>query len=84
MKRRTLIGLAMAACLAVLSAFIAVIGANNAYAASTQQTFLTFYGWWDNTPPGGDIAFPKIHSTAAPSTTESCALPRWIQRTPRT
>jgi hypothetical protein len=54
----------MAACLAVLSAFIAVIGVNNAYAASTQQTFLTFYGWWDNTPPGGDIAYPKIHSTA--------------------
>ncbi|MEV6522680.1 discoidin domain-containing protein [Longispora sp. NPDC051575] len=35
-----------------------------AQAATTQQTFLTFYGWWDNTPPGGDIAYPQIHSTA--------------------
>jgi hypothetical protein len=35
-----------------------------ASAASTQQTFLTFYGWWDNTPPGGDIAYPQIHNTA--------------------
>jgi hypothetical protein len=64
MKRRTVTGLAMVACLAALSAFIAVFAVNNAYAASTQQTFLTFYGWWDNTPPGGDIAYPKIHSTA--------------------
>jgi hypothetical protein len=35
-----------------------------ASAATTQQTFLTFYGWWDNTPPGGDIAYPQIHNTA--------------------
>jgi hypothetical protein len=35
-----------------------------ASAATTQQTFLTFYGWYDNTPPGGDIAYPQIHNTA--------------------
>jgi hypothetical protein len=63
-SRRRLTALAVAASLAVLSAFIAVLGINNAYAATTQQTFLTFYGWWDNTPPGGDISYPKLHSTA--------------------
>ncbi|GAA2025784.1 hypothetical protein GCM10009839_25020 [Catenulispora yoronensis] len=26
--------------------------------------FLTYYGWWDNTPPGGDISYPKLHKTA--------------------
>jgi hypothetical protein len=24
----------------------------------------TFYGWWDNAPPGGAIAHPVIHATA--------------------
>ncbi len=42
----------------------ALIGAGTASAATTQPTFLTFYGWWDNTPPGGDIAYPQIHDTA--------------------
>ncbi|MBD0740075.1 hypothetical protein [Streptomyces sp. CBMA29] len=36
-----------------------------AAAASTdRQTFLTFYGWYDNTPPGGDISCPGPHETA--------------------
>jgi hypothetical protein len=42
----------------------ALIGASPASAATTQPTFLTFYGWWDNTPPGGDISYPRIHDTA--------------------
>jgi hypothetical protein len=42
----------------------ALIGASPAGAATTQPTFLTFYGWWDNTPPGGDISYPRIHDTA--------------------
>ncbi|MEV5718069.1 discoidin domain-containing protein [Amycolatopsis mediterranei] len=42
----------------------ALIGAGTASAATTQPTFLTFYGWWDNTPPGGDISYPQIHGTA--------------------
>ena len=32
--------------------------------AAPQQVFWTFYGWYDNTPPGGDIAYPQIHNTA--------------------
>lgn len=42
----------------------ALTGGGTANAATTQQTFLTFYGWWDNTPPGGEIAYPRIHDTA--------------------
>ncbi|SFW92238.1 discoidin domain-containing protein [Amycolatopsis australiensis] len=43
---------------------LATAGAPAANAATTQPTFLTFYGWWDNTPPGGDISYPQIHGTA--------------------
>src|SRR2546430_10821742 len=64
MNRRALIALMAAACLAVISAFSGLLGSSPAYAATTQQTFLTFYGWWDNTPPGNGISFPKIHSGA--------------------
>lgn len=39
--------------------------------ATTEQTFLTFYGWWDNTPPGGDISYPQIHQTAGGTGTYS-------------
>ncbi|MFD1048949.1 ricin-type beta-trefoil lectin domain protein, partial [Kibdelosporangium lantanae] len=59
--RRRAAGIVVTLTLLVLSAFGAAAPAS---AATTQQTFLTFYGWWDNTPPGGDIAYPQIHSTA--------------------
>ncbi len=42
----------------------ALAGSGTASAATTQPTFLTFYGWWDNTPPGGDISYPQLHGTA--------------------
>jgi hypothetical protein len=52
----------------VVTLFLALAGAlaggTPANAETTQPTFLTFYGWWDNTPPGGDIAYPQIHDTA--------------------
>src|SRR5437763_5569085 len=60
MSRRALV--ATAAVLLALG--FGMAGVIPAYAATTQQTFLTFYGWWDNTPPGGDISFPRIHDTA--------------------
>ncbi|SDW55329.1 Ricin-type beta-trefoil lectin domain-containing protein [Amycolatopsis xylanica] len=53
-----------AAALITLITISGLVGAAPAGAATTQQTFMTFYGWWDNTPPGGDIAYPKIHDTA--------------------
>jgi hypothetical protein len=31
---------------------------------TTVRARTTFYGWWDNTPPGGAIAHPVIHATA--------------------
>ncbi|GAB3972761.1 hypothetical protein GCM10029978_050620 [Actinoallomurus acanthiterrae] len=61
MVRRAFGAALIVACLA----FLGLQGASQASAASkTQQTFLTFYGWWDNTPPGGDISYPQIHDTA--------------------
>ncbi len=41
-----------------------LLGAAPAHAATTYPMFLTFYGWYDNTPPGGDIAYPQIHGSA--------------------
>src|SRR5882762_7137241 len=64
MKRRAVIALLTAFCMAVLSVVIGVVGAAPARAATTQQTWLTFFGWWDNTPPSGDIAHPVIHNSA--------------------
>jgi hypothetical protein len=64
MNRRTRVAILAAACLGVLTAITGVVVSLPAYAATTQQTFLTFYGWYDNTPPGNDISHPKIHSGA--------------------
>ncbi|MBP2327886.1 hypothetical protein JOF56_008271 [Kibdelosporangium banguiense] len=57
MRRRAL-------CTVVLLVLMSVFTGVPANAATTYPMFLTFYGWWDNTPPGGDIAYPQIHNTA--------------------
>jgi hypothetical protein len=47
-----------------------LVGGNTASAtpgsssASTQQAFITMYGWYDNTPPSASISYPRIHQTA--------------------
>ena len=64
MKRRTLAATVAAASLVLVTAITGLVGATVANAATTQQAFLTFYGWWDNTPPGNAISYPKIHSGA--------------------
>jgi hypothetical protein len=64
MNRRVLGTIAATAVLAMAAAFTGLFGASSALAASTQQMFLTFYGWYDNTPPGADISYPQIHDTA--------------------
>src|SRR2546429_8120828 len=64
MNRRARIAVLAAACFGVVTAVSGVVVGLPAYAATTQQTFLTFYGWYDNTPPGNDISFPKLHSGA--------------------
>ena len=64
MKRRALAATVAAAAVVLVSAVTGLLGGAFAQAATTQQTFLTFYGWYDNTPPGNGIAYPKIHSGA--------------------
>ncbi|MFJ1584087.1 discoidin domain-containing protein [Streptomyces sp. NPDC088197] len=61
-------------CALVLAVMAALVGATPyasaapkspaAAAATDRQAFLTFYGWYDNTPPGGDISYPGLHDTA--------------------
>jgi hypothetical protein len=63
MSRRALAS-TFAAALCVLTAAFAGLSAAPATAASTSSMFVTFYGWYDNTPPGNDIAYPQIHSGA--------------------
>ena len=64
MSRRTLVTVAAVAVMVGMVAVGGLLRGGQAYAASSQQTFLTFYGFFDNTPPSADIAFPKIHKTA--------------------
>ena len=64
MNRRALGALVTTACLTAVAAVAGLLGGSPAQAATTQQTFLTFYGWYDNTPPGGDISYPRLHDTA--------------------
>jgi 3D (Asp-Asp-Asp) domain-containing protein len=45
-------------------------GTSDATSGRSQSVYLTFYGWPDNSPPGGAIAYPKnggfatVHNTA--------------------
>jgi hypothetical protein len=69
MVRRALGAALVAVCLFAASAALVLSGALSggpqaSAATATQQTFITFYGWYDNTPPGGDISYPKLHDTA--------------------
>jgi F5/8 type C domain/Ricin-type beta-trefoil lectin domain len=64
MSRRALAAVTAAAFIVMISAFGGLLRGTSAFAAETQQTFLTFYGWYDNTPPGADISYPQIHQTA--------------------
>lgn len=54
----------LAAVALVFSGAVLPAAASSASPSASQQTFLTFYGWWDNTPPGADIAHPVLHNTA--------------------
>jgi len=64
-RRRTLTASVLTACIALLTAVVAMLaGAPSAGASTTQKAYLTFYGYWDNTPPGSAIAYPQIHQTA--------------------
>jgi hypothetical protein len=69
---RRLITAFAALCLGIGAALGLIAAPAQAVAsATTEQTFLTFYGWWDNTPPGGAISYPQIHQTAGGTGTYS-------------
>lgn len=68
----TLIAAALTA-LALITATL--FSSSAAYAASSnQKTYLTFYGWYDNTPPGCGIAYPEVHTCAGGTGTYSDPL----------
>jgi hypothetical protein len=71
MKRRTLMA-ALAAFALVIASFTALATHAAPAQASTSRTFyVTLYGWPDNSPPGGAIAYPGLHSTAGGTGTYS-------------
>ena len=62
--------------LVVLAAVIALLAAAGvrvapARAATTDDIYVTLYGWNDNSPPGCDIAYPQLHSCAGGAGTYS-------------
>jgi len=57
--------------LGLSSALLVLAGALSVQASSTYTMYCTCYGWLDNDPPGGAIAYPQIHSTAGGSGTYS-------------
>ena len=73
MRRRTTLTSLIAVAVAVLGMLAAmVLTSAPAYASSSsQKVYLTFYGWYDNTPPGCAIAYPDIHQCAGGTGTYS-------------
>ena len=39
-------------------------GGSDAGGGTTDSVYMTFYGWWDNSPAGASIAYPSIHQLA--------------------
>ena len=73
MRRRAIITSAITGFTVVMAILASMLFISTpAYAAgTTQQVWLTFYGWYDNTPPGAAIAYPEIHQTAGGTGTYS-------------
>ena len=80
MKRRSLL-IALAAIAVVLGTVISQVGtassASSAPTSTSKSFYVTLYGWPDNSPPGGDIAYPKsdgyptLHNSAGGTGTYS-------------
>lgn len=64
MMRRRLVASLVTACVGVISGVGALASSGGASAATTTNMFVTYYGWYDNSPPGNDIAYPDLHSGA--------------------
>ena len=73
MRRRAIITSVVTVAATLLGLMAAMLFTSTpAYAAGTdQQVWLTYYGWYDNTPPGCAIAYPDIHSCAGGTGTYS-------------
>ncbi|GAA4253023.1 discoidin domain-containing protein [Dactylosporangium darangshiense] len=64
MQRRALVSAIAAACVSVLAVIGVVAATGPAEAATNTKAFFTLYGWYDNTPPSAEIAYPSVHDEA--------------------
>ena len=67
MKRPALLASIASVAIVVASAVGLMIAGSTAQASpasTTTKMFVTYYGWYDNSPPGGDIAYPGLHNSA--------------------
>ena len=67
MKRPALLASIASAALVVASAVGLMLAGSTAQASpasTTTNMFVTYYGWYDNSPPGAGIAYPGLHNTA--------------------
>ena len=65
MRRRATLASLVTVAVTLLGIVAALlVSSTPAYASSTQKVYLTFYGWYDNTPPGCAIAYPDLHQCA--------------------
>jgi 3D (Asp-Asp-Asp) domain-containing protein len=71
MKRRSWSALLAVPALVLATTAGLALNAPAAGASPTLSMFVTLYGWPDNDPPGGAIAYPQIHSTAGGTGTYS-------------
>ena len=73
MRRRAIITSVVTVAASLLGLVAAMLfSSSSAYAAGTQQqVWLTYYGWYDNTPPGCGISYPQDHTCAGGTGTYS-------------
>jgi hypothetical protein len=60
MRQRILV----AAGVVLLAAAGVLVAVAAAEAATATRAFFTLYGWYDNTPPSAEIAYPTTHDEA--------------------
>lgn len=64
MSRRATTGVVLVVC-AIALAILGALAMKTAPAKPvTHDMYVTYYGWYDNSPPGGGIAYPRLHKLA--------------------
>lgn len=71
MTRRGILSVVTALALVFGATFALTGPASAATPHDTRSFYVTLYGWPDNSPPGGAIAYPQIHSSAGGTGTYS-------------